>query len=171
MKYRSDNDKSYGAADMVIGLNVLNAEDTFCSVTIDADGLDCVVMMPDFLISDQLTCDAHDAWEKSVRHFHVAMGMVIADRVSRKMLHDHGTVDRKMHNQMLSAMTKEGKTLCCLEHDEVENVFEEYFQHMVKVFSNPTVRNATSQLASLLQERRTLSNTEVEELLTELSII
>ena len=53
----------------------------------------------------------------------------------------------------------------------MENVFEEYFQHMVKVFSNPTVRNATSQLASLLQERRTLSNTEVEELLTELSII
>ena len=128
-------------------------------------------MMPDFLMSDQLTCDAHDAWKKSVRHFHVAMGMVIADRVSRKMLHDHGTVDRKMHNQMLSAMTKEGKTLCCLEHEEVENVFEEYFQHMVKVFSNPTVRNATSQLASLLQERRTLSNTEVEELLTELSII
>lgn len=65
MKYRSDNDKSYGAAGMVIGLNVLNAEDTFCSVTIDADGLDCVVMMPDFLMSDQLTCDAHDAWKKA----------------------------------------------------------------------------------------------------------
>ena len=53
MKYRSDNDKSYGAAGMVIGLNVLNAEDTFCSVTIDADGLDCVVMMPDFLMSEK----------------------------------------------------------------------------------------------------------------------
>lgn len=171
MKYRSENDKCYGAAGMVIGLNILDAEEVYSGVTIDADGLDCVHLLPEFLIADQLTADVCEGWKKSVRHFHIAMGLVIADRVSRKMVHDHGVVDRKMHNQMLTAMVKEGKSLCSLEHDEVEEVFEKYFQHMVRVFSNATVRDAISQLASLLQERRSLTNTEVEELLTELSII
>lgn len=171
MKYRNDNDKCFGAAGMVIGLNVLGAEDTFGGVDINAEGLDCVRLLPEFLVADQLTADAHDAWKKSVRHFQVAMGLLIADRMSRKMLLDHGSVDHKMRQQMLSAMVTEGKALCCLEQDEVQRVFDEYFQHMVKVFSNPTVRTATSRLAQLIQERRALTSTEVEELLSELSVI
>lgn len=171
MKYRSDQDKCYGAAGMAIALNVLDAEEAYCGICVDAEGLDCVQLQPALLSDGAIATDAREAWKRSVHHFHIAMGLLIADRVSRKMILDHGAVDRKMRNHLLSAMEQEGKTLCSLERDEVNEVFEHYFQHMVKVFSNAAVRSAVCQLAQLLEERRTLTSSEVEELLTELQII
>ncbi len=167
-KYRSENDKCYGAAGMVIGLGALNAIDALSSVTIDAEGFDCLKMSHDFLISDQLLDDPCEAWQQSVTIFDTGMALVIADRLCRKMILDRGVVDRKMRNQMLAELAKEGKSVCDLEKDEVEEVFEKYFQHMVKVFSSPVVRGVISQLVTQLQQRRQLSYAEVEELLAEL---
>ncbi len=168
MKYRSEDDKCYGAAGMVIGLGMLGAIDALSSVTIDADGLDCLAMSHDFLISDQLTGDPCEAWQQSVKIFDTGMALVIADRVCRKMVLDRGMVDRKMHNQMLSELVKEGKSTCDLEKDEVEEAFEKYFQHMVRTFSTPVVRDVISRLVTQLHTQRVLSAAEVEELLADL---
>jgi hypothetical protein len=89
----------------------------------------------------------------------------------RKMVLDRGQVDRKMRKALLDAASEEGKELCQLDEDEVEQIFDKSFSYLVRVFSNPNIRNAIKAFAEELKTRRNLTNYEVEDLLHYLNIV
>lgn len=171
MKYRSEDDKCYGVAGMTIGLSIFDATNLFTGVTLDADGFDCVQFTPDFFFCGNPRLNAKDAWQNMVSHYQISIGLVIANTMCRKMLLDHGMIDRKMRNALFDAVCEEGKALCCLEKDEIEPVFNQYFTHLLRVFSNDEIRSAINEMVQRLKKERSFSSVEVLEMLQELSVI
>jgi hypothetical protein len=171
MKYRSEDDKCYGVAGMVIGLSIFDADSLFTGVSMDGDGLDCIQFTPDFFFSGNPRIPAKDSWQCIYSHYQISMGLVIANTMCRKMVLDRGQVDRKMRKALLDAASEEGKELCQLDEDEVEQIFDKSFSYLVRVFSNPNIRNAIKAFAEELKTRRNLTNYEVEDLLHYLNIV
>lgn len=171
MKYRSEDDKCYGVAGMAIGLSIFDADDLFTSITLDSEGLDCIEFTPEFYFCGNPRLSPKDAWQCLYSHYTISMGLVIANTMCRKMLLDHGTIDRKLRKSLFQAACDEGKEMCQLEKDEVEPVFDQYFSHLIKVFSNDSIKTAIHQLADELKEHRNFSRIELNDLLHDLSII
>lgn len=171
MKYRSEEDKSYGVAGMALGMTVFDVADRYASITLDADGLDCVNFTPDFFFAGNPRVPATSAWKQMCSTYRVSVGLVLADAISRKMVLDHGSVDRKLRKHLLDAARAEGKESCQLEPDEVDQLFDEDFTHLVGVFSNPSVRQTITKIAHRLTDSRALTRFDVEELLQEAGLI
>ena len=171
MRYRNEDDKCYGVAGMTIGLSIFDASDLYTGVTLDADGLDCIQFTPEFFFSGNPRINAKQSWQCIYSHYQISMGLITADTMCRKMLLDHGTIDRKSKKALLDAMAEEGKELCQLERDEVEPIFDKYFSHLVKVFSNADIRKAIDEMVALLKEHRSFSRSEINDILHQLSIL
>ncbi len=171
MKYRSEEDKSYGVAGMALGLSVFEMGDHYASITIDADGLDCIRFTPDFFFTGNPRVPAKASWKQLCSNYRVSVGLVLADAICRKMVLDHGYVNRKLRQQLLEAARTEGNDSCQLESDEVESLFDTDFSHLVKVFSNSSVHQAIAELARRLAETRSMSRFDVEEILHDFDLI
>ena len=61
--------------------------------------------------------------------------------------------------------------MCQLEKDEVETIFDRYYSHLMRVFSDHGMGDAIKQLATQLKEQRSFSRVEVIDLLRHLSVI
>lgn len=170
MKYRNEEDKCYGVAGMAIGLNIFDADDLLAEVTIDADGCDCVRFTPDFYFMGNPRYPASKSWHHIYSHYQVSMGLAIANAMCRKMVQDHGTLDRKRRNELLEAAIADGYALCQLDRDEVEPLFEKSYSYLMRVFGNRDIQHAISVFVQQLQQRRSLTRSEVSELLQELNL-
>lgn len=165
MRYRDEEDKCYGIAGMAIGLAIFEAEDLFTGVTLDGDGLDCIVFAPQYYIGYNPALPPVSAWQDVYQRYQVTMGLTIADTLCRKMLRDHGVVDKKMRKTLLDAACEEGKATCQLDSDEVEALFDKSFQYLLQAFKNSRVRNVIEQLVATLKERRTMSSCDINDVL------
>ena len=95
--------------------------------------------------------------------------MTIADSMCRKMLHDKGVVDKKLRQALLDAACEEGKLSCQLENDEVERIFDKYFQYMLQTFKNRNVHTVIASMVERLKADRALSSCDVLEMLRSLN--
>lgn len=165
MRYRDEDDKCYGIAGMAIGLAIFEAQDMFTGVTLDGDGLDCIIFVPQYYVSGNPAIPAVSAWQDVYQRYQVTMGLTIADTLCRKMLHDKGVVDKKLRKALLDAACEEGMASCQLENDEVENIFDKSFQYLLQAFKNSQVRNVIEELVAKLKERRSMSSCDIMDVL------
>ena len=165
MKYRDEIDKCYGVAGMSVALAVLDAEEMLAGVTLDGEGLDCITMVPQYYAVGNLLLSPTSAWQDVFQRFQITLGMTIADAMCRKMLHDKGVVDKKLRKTLLDAACEEGRLSCQLESDEVEHIFDKYYQYMLQAFKNRNVHAVIGTMVKRLQADRSLSNCDVLELL------
>ncbi len=170
MKYRNEEDKCYGVAGMAIGLSVFDADDLMTEVSIDADGIDCVRFVPDFYFTGSPRIPASKSWHHIYAHYQVSMGLAIANAMCRKMVLDHGVIDRHGRDELLKAAIDDGHALCQLDRDEVEPLFDKSFTYLMRVFSNRDIQHAITAFVQQLQRRRSLSRGEVTELLQEFNL-
>lgn len=170
MKYRNEEDKCYGVAGMAIGLSVFDADDLLAEVTIDADGVDCMRFTPDYYFTGSPRVSASKSWHHIYSHYQVSMGLAIANAMCRKMVLDHGILDRKRRNELLDAAVEDGHALCQLDRDEVEPLFDKSFSYLTRVFGNRDIQRAIAAFVQQLQQRRSLTRSEVAELLQELNL-
>ena len=98
------------------------------------------------------------------------MGLAIANAMCRKMVLDHGMLDRKRRNELLDAAVEDGHALCQLDRDEVEPLFDKSFSYLTRVFGNRDIQRAIAAFVQQLQQRRSLTRSEVAELLQELNL-
>lgn len=171
MKYRSEDDKYYGVAGMAIGLSIFDATELFTGIDLDADGFDCICFAPEFYFAGNPRVSAKEAWQEMYTHYQISMGLVIANTMCRKMVLDRGVVDRKLRSMLLNAICDEGKELCQLEKDEVKPIFDRYFSHLMRVFSNAGICNAITEMVELLKAQRTFTRAEITDMLQALSIV
>jgi len=170
MRYRNEEDKCYGVASMAIGLSVFDADDLMTEVTIDADGVDCVRFVPDYYFTGSPRVPASKSWHHIYSHYQVSMGLAIANAMCRKMILDHGVIDRKGRDQLLDAAVADGQSLCQLDRDEVVPIFDKSYSYLMRVFGNRDIQHAIIAFVEQLQQRRTLTRGEVAELLQELNL-
>lgn len=163
MKYRSENDKAYGVAGMALGLAVFDVSALSQGIDLDATGFECLQFVPDFFIAGNPLMSAKDSWKHTYSHFQVMMGLSIANAMCRKMLLDHGSIDRKLRTLLLETACNEGMVSCQLEKEEVEPLFDKYFSHLMGVFSNQDIAQAVDRFAHIIQQERTLSRQDMED--------
>lgn len=163
MKYRDEEDKCYGVTGMAIGLTIFEADDLFNSITIDADGLDCISFTPAYYFMGNPAISARNAWKSVLQHYQLTSGLVIADAMCRRMFRDRGSVDKALRKSLYDAICEEGKTSCQLEEDEVDQIFEKSYRYLMKLLSNYQVQDIVRDFAHQLKTRRVLTQHEVAE--------
>jgi hypothetical protein len=163
IKYRNDNDKAYGVAGMALGLAVFDVSALSRGIDMDAVGFECLQFAPDFFFEGNPLMSAKDSWKHTYSHFQVIMGLSIANAMCRKMLLDHGSIDRKMRLLLLEAACNEGMLACQLEKEEVERLFDKYYSHLLSVFSNREIAQAVSEFATIIRQERTITRQDMEE--------
>lgn len=171
MKYRDDLDKSYGVAGMALGLSVLEADNLFTSITIDAEGQGCIQFTPEFFFAGNPRLSPRGSWKYILGHYRILVGLAVANALCRRMVLDNDKVDDKLRDELFTAAYEDGRDYCHLERDEVEPIFDEAFDNMTRLFSNSQVRKAMDAFADALQQRRTLSHIDVSDILQQMNII
>ncbi len=171
MKYRDELDKSYGVAGMVLGLSVLEADNLFTAVTLDAEGTGCIQFTPEFFFAGNPRLSPRGAWQYIVGHYRISVGLAVANALCRCMVLDNEAVDDKLRDGLFNAACEDGRDYCQLERDEVEPIFDEVFDNMRRLFADSRVRKAMDAFADALQQRRTLSHIDANDILQQLNLI
>ena len=171
MKYRDELDKSYGVAGMALGLSVLDADNLFTAVTLDAEGPGCIQFTPEFFFAGNPRLSPRGAWQYIVGHYRISVGLAVANALCRRMVLDNEQVDDQLRDDLFNAAYEDGRDFCQLERDEVEPIFDEAFDNMARLFGNSQVRKAMDVFADALQRRRTLSHIDVNDILQQLNLI
>ena len=86
------------------------------------------------------------------------------------MVLDNERVDDKLRDELFNAAFDDGRNYCQLERDEVEPIFDEAFDNMMRLFGDSRVRKAMDTFADALQRRRTLSHIDVNDILQQLNL-
>ena len=171
MKYRDELDKSYGVAGMALGLSVLEADDLLTAVTLDAEGPGCIQFTPEFFFAGNPRLSPRGAWKYILGHYRISVGLAVANALCRRMVLDNDKVDDKLRDELFNAAYDDGRDYCHLERDEVEPIFDEAFNKMMRLFNNSQVRKAMDAFADALQQRRTLSHIDVTDILQQMNLI
>lgn len=171
MKYRDELDKSYGVAGMALGLSVFDADDLFTAVTIDAEGPECIQFTPEFFFAGNPRLSPRGAWKYILGHYRISVGLAVANALCQRPVLDNSKVDDKLRDQLFNAAYDDGRDYCQLERDEVEPIFDEAFENLMRLFSDSRVRKAMDTFADALQQRRTLSHIDVNDILQQLNMI
>ena len=171
MKYRDELDKSYGIAGMALGLSVFDADDLFTAVTLDGDGPGCIQFTPEFYFAGNPRLSPRGAWQYILGHYRISVGLAVANALCRRMVLDNDRVDDQLRDQLFNVACADGLDACQLERDEVEPIFDEVFSNMKRLFADSRVRKAMDAFADALQQRRTLSHIDVNDILQQLNLI
>ena len=171
MKYHDELDKSYGVAGMALGLSVLDASDLFTAVTLDGEGPGCIQFTPEFFFAGNPRLSPRGAWQYILGHYRITVGLAVANALCRRMVLDNDRVDNQLRDELFNAALADGNRYCQLERDEVEPIFDEAFDHMMRLFGDSRVRKAMDTFADALQRRRTLSHIDVTDIFQQLDLI
>jgi len=171
MSFRDERDKCYGVASMALGLEVYQAERLYGGVTVDADGARCIRFTPEYYFAGNPRLSASMVWQHLLSHFKVSIGIAIAGTLGRMIVLDGQQPDQQLRNSLLEAACADGEDYCQLERDEVQPIFDKAYSSLLRLFNEDEVHRAIKVMADTLQKRRTLTQTEIAELLQRLNIM
>ena len=171
MKDRDELDKSYGIAGMALGLSVFDAADLFTSITLDGNSEGALKFTPEFFFAGNPRLSPRGAWQYILGHYRISVGLAVAHALCRRMVLDNERADKQLRDQLFDAACADGKDYCQLERDEVQPIFDEAFDNMLRLFADSRVRKAMDTFADALQQRRTLSHIDVADILQQLHLV
>jgi 5-methylthioribose kinase len=106
-----------------------------------------------------------------LHNLYVASSMVIANLMARSLTRNGKEIPTDVQKEVRQEIAREGKDLCQLEEDEIEQLYRKTQNHMRQIFANRMLRPAIGQFAKKITERRTLSAHDILEELESLHII
>jgi hypothetical protein len=170
LQYKDEEDRAYGLAGMAISLAALDAIDNVTSVSIDTEG-PMVTFSEEFYFSGSPTVSPKVTWNTMLHNLYVASSMVIANLMARSLTRNGKEIPTDVQKEVRQEIAREGKDLCQLEEDEIEQLYRKTQNHMRQIFANRMLRPAIGQFAKKITERRTLSAHDILEELESLHII
>lgn len=166
LKYNDDKDKCYGVAGMAISAFMLDFEDYIESVSIDRKDLESVEFTPDFYISAGDSISAKQIWKYYVNRYQIASALLISNVMSRSMVLHRQEVAYDIHNKMVDALKDFAAEDCQLETDEALTLFDKHYQYLDRAYHNSRLHDVIEKLTDELNSRRTLSHSELCDLLS-----
>lgn len=163
MDYRDEIDKCYGIAGMAIGGAVWGGEDLICKLDLDDEESGYITFAPAFYFSHP-TFSAKAAWQYKLKNYRLMVAMLISNMLCRSK-HGHSFSYAQIQKKLYSNVEKEGKSECQLEGDEIRLLFDRVYRKLDDVFDSREVIGIADELVSHLKEKRSLTNSEIRELL------
>lgn len=171
LKYNDERDRSYGLTGVAISLMVLDAEDYLDNITMDAPVGSSVEFSHDFFCFNSPAFSAKSAWNERLKHFQVIAGMVIANLMCRNYVQHRRKLSSDTIKSLRNFVREEGESVCSLEKDEADEVFDRSVSYFDRLFSYARVHDIANEFAGNLVAQRTVSAQEVIERLRQLSMI
>lgn len=169
LKYRDERDRAYGLGGMVVCMGVMESEKFIDKVSLDAEADHGLLFTPDFFYLSNQRMSAKTVWNDSLNHFQLVTGLMVSNLLSRAMVRNGEEVTRETVDQLLAHVTDEGKALCSLDNDEINELYTKTFNYFHRVFFNRQVAAVVNSIVDSLTEKRTLENEEVVAMLRPLS--
>lgn len=164
--YTDENDKSYGLTGMVITLDVFDNEDMLSEISLDNAHGDSIAFTPDFYFSGNPRFSAKIAWNEMIKQYQLLTAMVIGNVMCRYNVGRQRALASADIQGIRAIVYDEGHDSCALDDDEIDMIYRKTYDYMSSVFSNVRIHSISRALASVIQQRRTLSGSEIIEQLS-----
>ncbi|MDE5652122.1 MAG: hypothetical protein K2G75_04350 [Muribaculaceae bacterium] len=169
LSYSNEDDRAYGLAGMAISLAGLDALDSIVDISLDADG-PMVNFSQQYYYSLSPAVSPKSVWENLIRNFHITASMVVGNVLARSMVRLHEDLPAEVEREIYSEIAAEGADSCGLEKDETEVLYRRIMSQHRRIFGNPRLHPAITELARIISRRRTLSGLELREELAYLQL-
>lgn len=170
LRYADETDKCFGLAGMAISLVVWDSEELLRSISLDAPIEEAMLLSPDFYLNLSPRTGAKAAWEQALKRFQLTAAMTVANVTCRQIVRQQRSlIDGPIDEAMRNFLADEGAELCQLEPDEVSRIYGQALTHCSRIFRHPGVASIARQLSDTLDRQRTLSATDVLEILAPLN--
>lgn len=166
LKYRDEDDKSYGLAGAAVGLFVYDKEDYLLSLSLD-DEKD-ISFIPETFVVPNPELSAKNVWEHRVGQYKIFTYIALSNYLCRQMVYKRKSVDPFEKRELYAMLSKTGKEACSLDDDEISRFFDKTYADMTSVFSHPKVKRVMEQFVSKLKMMRTMNRDDIAVAINEL---
>lgn len=170
LKYINDDDRAYGLAGMAISLAALDALDRVVSVSLDSDG-PMVTFTHEYYFCGSPSLSPKAVWSNMLNSFNLTSAMALSNVMSRSLVRLGNEVPEAVMDSIHDVIMEEGRQECCLEEDEVDQIYNRARTYMRRIFNNRRLHPAIDELVRTLAVRRSLSGTEIADELRLLQIL
>ncbi|MDE6097347.1 MAG: hypothetical protein K2G24_00500 [Muribaculaceae bacterium] len=171
LKYRDEQDKTYGLTGMAIALVMADGEDMLVQMSLDAPAGEGMRFSPDFYFRGNPRYSAKLAWNQMLKQISLLTGMLMGNVMCRSYLIDRSRLSDEVIDRIKAIIRSEAVEECSLDNDEVDNLFRSNFNYFDRIFNHQAVASIARSFALELQSRRTLSGKEILDNLRDLARI
>ncbi|MDE7407332.1 MAG: hypothetical protein K2M76_02830 [Muribaculaceae bacterium] len=169
LKYRNEEDKSYGLAGMAISIVMWDCDEMLGAVDLDAETGQGLEMTPEYYFTGNPSLSAKAAWERMVANFRLTTAMTLGNIMCRRLIFDHKPISQELKQTLLDHVLEEGRETCALDDDECTQVFEKCYVYSHRVFNHYGVMSIATDFARTLRDRRRMTNGDVLDALSALN--
>lgn len=162
MRYSNEDDRAYGLAGMAISIASLDALDRITEIFLDSEG-PMVSFTNDYYFSSSPSISPKAVWSNLLQNFHLTTSMVMSNIMARSLIRLGQEADKAIFDELRDLVRVEGKETCSLEEEEADAIFDKVFRQTHRLFCNPRLHPAVSELAGVISRRRKLSVLELAE--------
>lgn len=162
LSYSNEDDRAYGLAGMAVSLAGLDAMDRIVEISLDAEG-PMVSFSQEYYYSLNPVVSPKSVWENLMQNYHITVSMVIGNVLARSLVRLHSELPKEIERQIYSEIEAEGEETCGLEKDEIETFYNRLLSRHRRIFANPRLHPAITELAGIISRRRRLSGLELRE--------
>lgn len=162
LSYSNEDDRAYGLAGMTITLADLDAIDRVVEVSLDSDG-PMVDFSQDYYFSVSPVVSPKAVWDNLLRNYHITASMVVSNILARSLIRLREETPADIMNVIYNEIETEGIETVGLEPDEIKVIYNKILSRNRRIFNNPRLRPAISELASVISRKRTLTGSELRD--------
>lgn len=170
LAYRNEADRCYGLAGMSIGLASLDALGSVAMIDIDADG-PMVQFTGEYYYGGSPSVSPKATWRRLVENYRLTSTIAIGNILARTLVQEGNNDPGDMLEELFKTIRSEGREVCQLEDDELDNFINNILNRAERIFINRRLHPAIQQLASDIRRERSLSGRALAEELHLLRLI
>lgn len=161
--YADEEDKSYGLAGMALSLVIWDDYAKVRLMDIDAEDGESIAFSPEFFFCSNPRFSAKIAWNELLRQYRTLTSLVMGNIMCRRIVYSHSVLTPEDLADIYALIEGEGREVCQLEKDEIDEVFNKTLAQLQRIYSNRQVSVIASQFARILRDRRSMSGHELAE--------
>ena len=170
LKYTSAQEKTYGIAGMAITLVATDSHELLREIRLDNPAGNNMIMSHDFGLTGNPRMSAKILWNQSLSDLKTSVAMALGNIVCRRYVLSRTRVSDEDLSELHRVVREEALSSCSLDNDEADRLFNSCYNYSQRLFGHQGVQNATHSFCRQLEERRTLSQGEVLEILARLGL-
>ena len=160
--YRNEDDKAYGLAGMAISIASLDALDRITEIDLEADG-PMITFSNHYYYSTSPSVSPKAVWNNLLRNLHLTTALVMGNVMARSVVRMGMPPIPVVFDEIKNIVREEGREICSLDEEEADILFDKVLRHSLRLFNNPRLHPAVTELARVISRRRRLGVLELAE--------
>lgn len=160
LHYSNEDDRAYGLAGMMIALANLRAIDRIVMVDLDSDG-PMVEFSHAYYFAGSPSISPKSTWRNLLGNLRLTTSMAISNVLARSLVRLKTDAPAEILNVIYKQVEEEGRNICELEDDEIQQLYSGALNQALRIFRNPRFHPVIDDFAHLISRKRHLSGREI----------